>query len=307
MIFPLIGNTGVKNIIINALKTGNVPHAVIIEGESGQGKKTLADFVAASLVCEGKNKPCNECKNCKLFAAHTHPDIIRIAPEENKKNITVDKIRKLKEEAYIRPQFCDKKIFIIERADTMNENSQNAILKVLEEPPGNAVFILLCEAKSLLLDTVRSRCVCLSLASPDFNEALEYLKSKTDKDEEKIKNALTDAKGNIGKAAEYLTGKENEAVSVAEKYFELITSSSVYELLKTTYIYERDRVGAAEFFGSLKYIILNRVTKEHKSKVRLDELTKMYELTLKFEKKLKENANLPLLFTLAANKYKECM
>ena len=112
---------------------------------------------------------------CKNAANHNHPDIIKIAPLEGKKNIAVSQVRELKSDAYIKPHMSQKKVFIIDYADTLNEQSQNALLKVLEEPPENVIFILIAETKASFLETIISRCVVLTLSTPERQTAVEYL------------------------------------------------------------------------------------------------------------------------------------
>ena len=175
MSFPLAGNARIRGALTAAIESGRLPHAILIEGDKGTGRHTLAAFTARAAVCEGENKPCGECRGCRLEHAGTHPDIWTVAPEDGKKNITVAQIRSLRSEAYVKPHMSARRVFIIDMADTMNEQAQNALLKVLEEPPGSVLFILIAENKAALLDTVISRCTVLSLSPPEISEAEKYL------------------------------------------------------------------------------------------------------------------------------------
>ena len=132
MIFPLKGNARVKESVQNFILSGCLPHAIIIEGDVGTGRKTLARFLANTVVCTGEEKPCDNCRGCHLSSIGSHPDIEAIRPAEKKKNIAVDQIRDLRETAYHSPHTADGRVFIIEQAETMNANSQNSLLKVLE-------------------------------------------------------------------------------------------------------------------------------------------------------------------------------
>lgn len=141
-------------------------HAYIIEGPIKEVKYALADHLAQTYVCSSnENKPCGICSNCRKAAGNIHPDIIRISLLEDKRMIVVDQVRQLRSEAYIRPNEADRKVFIIEDAQTMNENAQNALLKVLEDGPQYLSFLLLTENAQQLLSTIRSRCETLSLAA----------------------------------------------------------------------------------------------------------------------------------------------
>lgn len=141
-------------------------HAYIIEGPVKENTHALADHLARAYVCSsGQNRPCGVCSNCRKAAGNVHPDIIRVSLPEDKREIVVGQIRQLRSEAYIRPNEADRKVFIIEDAQAMNENAQNALLKVLEDGPGYLSFLLLAENAQQLLTTIRSRCETLSLAA----------------------------------------------------------------------------------------------------------------------------------------------
>lgn len=141
-------------------------HAYMIEGPVKETTYALADHLAQAYVCSSKeDKPCGVCSNCRKAAGNIHPDIIRISLPEDKREIVVGQIRQLRSEAYVRPNEADRKVFIIEDAQTMNENAQNALLKVLEDGPQYLSFLLLTENSQQLLTTIRSRCETLSLAA----------------------------------------------------------------------------------------------------------------------------------------------
>ena len=139
-------------------------HAYIISGGSAAERSALAKAIAAAAVCSAeKNKPCNTCENCRKANAGIHPDVVKITRQDGKRDIYVNQIREIKADAAILPNEAEKKVYIVEEADTMNTSAQNAMLKVLEEPPSYVVFVLLAENPRILLSTVRSRCVELNL------------------------------------------------------------------------------------------------------------------------------------------------
>ena len=131
---------------------------------SGEGSIDFARKMAAALVCTGEEKPCGRCGSCKKAALDIHPDIITVTFPEDKKEILVGQIRDLRTDAYVRPNEGTRKVYIIDPADGMNANAQNAFLKVLEEGPAYAVFLLVCRQPGALLQTVRSRCEEIFLA-----------------------------------------------------------------------------------------------------------------------------------------------
>lgn len=141
-------------------------HAYIIAGPVKATGEALAERLSQAFVCDSEGeRPCGVCSNCRKVQGGIHPDVIRVSLQEDKRNILVDQVRRLRAEAYIRPNEADRKVFIIEDAQTMNENAQNALLKVLEDGPGYLAFLLLTENEQLLLPTIRSRCEVLSLGS----------------------------------------------------------------------------------------------------------------------------------------------
>lgn len=159
-----LGNEKIKEQLSYLLSAGRLPHAIVLEGEEGIGKKTLAMEIASALVCRsGGEKPCGYCAQCSKAEKRYHPDIMLCGPEDGKKFISVGAIRDIINNAYIAPLESDYKIYIIDKAHCMNESAQNAILKMLEEPPSYVVFILTVEARSMLLETVLSRAVVLSV------------------------------------------------------------------------------------------------------------------------------------------------
>lgn len=138
-------------------------HAYLITGGSGDGRAALAGRLAAAYLCLGEHPPCGGCRACRKVAANTHPDVSRTAPAPGKREIAVDQIRALRSDAYIRPNEGRRKVYILDPADAMNPAAQNALLKVLEEGPAYAAFLLLAGQPGKLLDTVRSRCELLAL------------------------------------------------------------------------------------------------------------------------------------------------
>ena len=138
-------------------------HAYLVSGGSADSRGALIARMAAAYLCEGEHPPCGQCRACRKVRAATHPDVSRTSPPPDKAEIVVDQIRALRAGAYIRPNEGKRKVFVIDPADAMNPAAQNALLKVLEEGPAYAAFLLSAERPGRLLDTVRSRCELLTL------------------------------------------------------------------------------------------------------------------------------------------------
>ncbi len=157
-----------EKLIERSLSVGRFPHAVIIEGGSSDERIELAKKISLALVCEDENsRPCGECSDCRKASMGFHPDILIHQPKkkENSKNVSyyVEYVREIRDTAYIIPNEANVKIIILEEAQLMNEAGQNAFLKILEEPPGFTVFMLLTSTKSIFLPTILSRTAVYSL------------------------------------------------------------------------------------------------------------------------------------------------
>ena len=138
-------------------RTGTLAHAYLLTAEDPVVLRDAARATAAALVCQGETPPCGECKHCRKAEKGVHPDVITVAPEPGK-DLTVEQIRSLRQDAYIRPNEGKRKVYIVENAQKMNPNAQNAFLKVLEDGPAYAAFLLLSPTPAALLSTIRSRC-----------------------------------------------------------------------------------------------------------------------------------------------------
>ncbi|MEJ2480347.1 MAG: DNA polymerase III subunit delta' [Acidihalobacter sp.] len=166
----------------NQLRTqreaGRVPHALLLSGAPGLGKRELAQAFAQAALCEQPQPDglaCGQCHACHLFAAGTHPDYTVVEPEAAGKAIRIDAVRSLIDFLNLTRSFGQYKIAIVEPADAFNVNAANALLKTLEEPPGGVLLMLVTSLPSALPATVRSRCQVLGFAVPRHAEAREWL------------------------------------------------------------------------------------------------------------------------------------
>ena len=151
------GNERLISRIKSDISRGKFPVSSIFEGARGCGKRTLARLVAAALSCEGDDAPCMECLMCDKIMRGISPDVKWVVPEAGKVQLGVDVIRGVREDAYFAANDLDAEFYIFPTADTMNVQAQNALLKILEEPPDGVYFLLLCEDADSLLPTIRSR------------------------------------------------------------------------------------------------------------------------------------------------------
>ena len=198
----LLGNQRLKENLTNSLRKGRASHFYLITGPRGSGKHTLAKLLAAALQCDGQNRPCLTCGPCRKIINGLHPDYLTIEDPEHK-FLPVDRIRQVRDEMYIRPNEGAKKIYLLPQA--MRTEAQNALLKILEEPPSYGVFILLSENPESLLTTVRSRCTELKLQA--LPEKLLHRQLRMDfpeASEEDLASAMERSGGFLGQAREIL-------------------------------------------------------------------------------------------------------
>ena len=158
----LLGNEQLKENLSAARRRGRMSHFYLLSGPQGSGRHTLARLLAAAMLCREPDGPCGVCQHCRKVFAGSHPDYITIDDPE-KKIIPVRIVRDARADMYIKPNEGDKKIYLFPRAQDLNIEGQNSLLKILEEPPAYGVFLLLTDNPEKLLPTVRSRCVELKL------------------------------------------------------------------------------------------------------------------------------------------------
>ena len=196
------GNTPLVEQLRRSAASGRSSHAYLFLGGAGAGKRLIANTFAKALQCEGEKRPCDSCKSCHAFNHGNHPDVIYFQPLKNGKTYTIEDVREqLLETVDLKPFQYEKKIYIIEKADTLNIQSQNALLKTLEEPPAHAVFLLLAERAEAFLPTIRSRLVVMKIRPLSAETIADYLMQAGHLAEEShILSAY--AQGRIGQALE---------------------------------------------------------------------------------------------------------
>lgn len=155
---------GVKQSLSRAFAESRLPHAMILEGPAGSGKAELARWIAKAAVCTGEGeRPCGRCSGCMKAAAGAHPDITIAGGGTAARSFHVDTVRQIRSDAYIKPNEAPLRVFLLEGAEAMSEQAQNALLKVFEDPPERVMFILTVTSAVKLLPTVRSRAQIFTL------------------------------------------------------------------------------------------------------------------------------------------------
>ncbi|MCL2034931.1 MAG: hypothetical protein FWG94_09400 [Oscillospiraceae bacterium] len=188
--------------------------------ESAHGGLSYAKEIAKAVLCRAENAPCGQCRDCKKADKDIHPDILVYSGGESSRSFHVDLVRDIRQKAYIRPNEAEAKVIILENAQNMTVAAQNALLKIIEEPPGSTAFILICDNKSALLDTVLSR---VSAVSPR------------------------------DKAEEFLSDADHELQGKAEEIVAALLSGKELSVLAAFVPYERDRAGFDRLLKAVRH------------------------------------------------------
>lgn len=176
----LYGNRETKARLGNAIVRDALPHAFLIVGPAGSGRHTLVTELAAALNCESRGAnaaalPCHRCRTCRRIADGQFTDVKRLEKPTGKMTIGVDEIRKIRDDMFLSATESDYKVYVIEQAETMTVQAQNALLKVLEEPPGRVLLFLLAETVAPILITVKSRVQLIRMERFSAEETERYL------------------------------------------------------------------------------------------------------------------------------------
>ena len=238
----LAGNRELKEMLAPAIlsEPPGLSHAYIVEGPEGSGRRTFAAETAASLVCENRGTasqplPCRRCPTCRKIFSGIHPDFTSVSAGEGRQTIGVDSVRALRDDVCIRPVELDYKFIVIEEADRMTAQAQNALLLTLEEPPSYAVFFLTCQSSGALLETVVSRSQTLRMRPLDRDELSELIRSispaaaaLSKKDPDRFEEIIEESGGYAGAALKLLSAgpKDGEAAETAERFISLASDAA---------------------------------------------------------------------------------
>ena len=227
----LLGNERLKENLRRSIGRGRISHFYLISGPAGSGKRTLARLLAAAILCRGSEKPCMTCPACRKVFGSGHPDFITVDDPE-KKTVTVSLVRQAREDMYILPNEADHKIYLFPRAQDMGIEGQNALLKVLEEPPSYGIFLLLTDNPEKLLPTIRSRCTQLKLQSLSSQVLSRELKARFPQaSTDAIEAAASRSGGFLGQAMELLE-QGVELPEQTKRFLEAFAARDAYALVQ---------------------------------------------------------------------------
>lgn len=182
-------NSVVRSTVDDLIKNSKLPHAILIDGSDADERDELALHIASAFICD-EPYPCSSCRHCIKIKSGSHPDVITYDPDLHKEKVfKIGAVRDIINDAYILPNEATHKVYILKNADKMNIQAQNALLKLIEEPPAYARFILICDSRAALLETIMSRVTPFNLGSSDKKISDEYAQ-QTDELANKLALAL---------------------------------------------------------------------------------------------------------------------
>ena len=228
----ILGHEQIIEHLQNAIKTDKVSHAYILDGPDMSGQKMIADAFSMTLECEKKGtEPCMECHSCKQALGKNQPDIIYLQ-HEKPNTISVDDIRsQINNDIGVKPYSSPYKVYIVDEAEKMNVQAQNALLKTIEEPPAYAVILLLTNNAEIFLPTILSRCVRLSLKAVPDEKIKAYLMENYEVPDYKADVCVAFAQGNVGKAIELAESEDfNEIKNSALQLIKRLDDIELYEM-----------------------------------------------------------------------------
>lgn len=322
----IVGHNEIINHLQSAIKTNKISHAYIIDGEKGIGKKLIANTFAKTLQCQKKGiSPCDECISCRTFDSLNNPDVIYV--EQTKKTgIGVDDIREqINQDINIKPYQHPYKIYIVDNADTMTEQAQNALLKTIEEPPSYVMILLLSNNINKFLITILSRCVVLKLKPIMPDKVMNYVIEKLQISDYRSELITSFAQGIIGKAKELASSTEFFDMRESMiKIVDIIINGDDYQLLEVSQKFEDYKDDIQDFLDLLMtwfrdLLIVKKINNEmyiiNRDKYRTllkqaqvlsyNRISIMIENINKAKNLLKQNANFRLVIEMMILQTKE--
>ena len=238
---------------LRLMKTGaHLPHALLLHGPAGCGKKLIAKWFSMLVLCENMaDAPCGKCKNCRLIAEDAHPDVLYAEHSGKRGGFSVETVRRIRSEAAILPNNGDMRIFLFTDADEMTVQAQNALLKSVEEPPAHACFVFTAETVGALLPTLLSRMTADAVSPVTSADCEEALCAKGFSAEE-ARSAVSHFGGNIGKCLSFLSDASmQKAVQTASALTGAIASRNEYEMLRLLTVAAAEKDGLRQMLALL--------------------------------------------------------
>lgn len=279
------GNKALHKRLIGAVADGRLCHAYLFFGQRGVGKRTLGKQLAGAILCRGEAsqaKPCGSCVSCKKLFSGNHPDFYCYDGKEGRNAFHIDTIRALRQDAYIRPNESEYKVYLLPNAQDMTQAAANAFLKVLEEPPKHAVFILTATSKTSVPATILSRCIPFEVFPLSDNELREALTARhPDSGGELLERAILLSGGVLGRAEELVARTDlSETEALTRRAAEAIRRGRKYDLLSALHDGNTSRTAMLELLCELSILLRAAILHKLSAVLSEDELIKGLALRL---------------------------
>ena len=274
----ILGNEKNKEILEKSIKSNKISHSYIFWGIEGIGKKLIAKTFAKNILCIEQTENC-KCKSCIEFESNNNPDFELIEPEGGK--VKIEQIRNMQKKVAEKPIISNKKVYIIDNADTMTTEAQNCLLKTLEEPPEYITIILICSNEDNLLSTIKSRCTRMHFEAINTEQIAKYIKQYYP-EKEISENIISLSQGSIGKAI-----KLNEHENIYENIEKILLNMQKSDLIEIIQMSEEIYKTKEEINSILDYmnVILLKLSKQNIKYIRCIEIVEQTK------KRLKVNSN----------------
>lgn len=249
----IIGQDHIIEHLQHAIALDKISHAYIFNGPQHSGKMLLAEAFAAALQCEGQGeRPCLECRSCRQAADRNQPDIIYVS-HEKPNTIGVDDIRtQINNDIDIKPYSSRYKVYIVDEAEKMNQQAQNALLKTIEEPPAYAIILLLTTSAGRFLPTILSRCIRLDLRATTKEVVQKHLMEQYQIPDYQAEVCAAFAQGNVGKAIQLASSEDFEELkSSVLQLMKRLDDIDVYEMAAAVRHIAEYKVSVGDYFDMM--------------------------------------------------------
>jgi len=274
----ILGNEKNKNILEKSIKLNKFSHSYIFWGIEGIGKKIIAKEFAKNILCLEQQDNC-VCKSCIEFDSNNNPDFQLIEPNEGK--VKIEQIREMQRKVAEKPIISNKKVYIVDNAETMTTEAQNCLLKTLEEPPEYITIILICSNEDSLLSTIKSRCTRMHFEPLNTEELTQYIRQNY-AEQEISENIINLSQGSIGKAI-----KLNENKTIYENIEKILLNMQNKDLIEIIQMSEEIYKTKEEINSILDYmnVILLKLSKQNIKYINCIDIVEQTK------KRLKANSN----------------